>query len=88
LQLPLNLKKDFIEMPSVSKVSTPCAQAFGVRLSELLAPFPNRFVANHDPALGHHFVDVAKTQAESKVQPHAVADDLGGKAMAFVVADR
>src|SRR5450631_127401 len=88
LQLPLNLKKDFVEVPSVPKVSTPCAQAFGVRLSELLTPFPIRFVAHHDTTLGHHFVDVAKTQAESKVQPHAVADDLGGEAMAFVVADR
>jgi hypothetical protein len=30
-----------IEMPSVAKVSVPCALAFGVRLAELLTPFPN-----------------------------------------------
>jgi hypothetical protein len=59
-----------------------------LRTAELLTPFPNRFVADRDPAFGHHFFDVTKTQAESKVQPHGVADDLSGKAMAFVRADR
>jgi hypothetical protein len=49
-------------MPAVAKVSAPYAQAFGVRLSELLTPFPNRFIADHNTVLGHHFFDVAIAQ--------------------------
>jgi hypothetical protein len=36
-----------------------CGAQVGVRLSELLTPFPNRFIADHNTALDHHFFDVA-----------------------------
>jgi hypothetical protein len=38
-------------MPMVAKPPATCAQASGVRPSELLAPFPNRFVADHNTLL-------------------------------------
>ena len=75
-------------MPSVAGARTVRTNPLGVGSTKFQAPLTDGFLADHDPALGHHFFDVAKTQAESKVQPHAVADDLDGKAMAFVRADR
>ena len=48
------------------------------------APSPERFVGDRDAAIEHHFLDVAEAQRESVVQPHAIANDLGGKAMATV----
>jgi len=75
-------------MPSVTGARTVRTNPLGVGSTKFQAPLTDGFVANHNAALGHHLFDVAKTQAESKVQPHAVADDLGGKTMAFVGVDR
>ena len=41
-----------------------------------------------DGALCHHLVHIAVTQSESKIQPHTVADDLGGEAVPFEGARR
>src|SRR5258705_4601303 len=38
---------------------------------------PNGFVSHDNPAFGHHLFDISVAQAEAKVQPDAVADDLG-----------
>ena len=75
-------------MPSIAGARTVRTNPLGVGSTKFQAPLTDRFVANHNAALGHHLFDVAKTQAESKVQPHAVADDLRGEAMPFVRADR
>jgi hypothetical protein len=39
-------------------------------------------VAHDDAAVGEEILDVAKTEAEAKVQPHGVGDHLGWEAMA------
>ena len=75
-------------MPSVAGAWTVRTNPLGVGSTKFQAPLTDGFVANHNAALGHHIFDAAKTQAESKVLPHTVADDLDGKAMAFVRADR
>jgi hypothetical protein len=65
-----------------------CAAGTSRGLNLILQRFRKAQFVAINAALDHHLFDVAKTQAESKVQPHAVADDLRGEAMAFVRADR
>ena len=46
---------------------------------KLDGPAPDRLVADLDPPLRQQLLDVAKTQAETKVQPHGVADHVSRK---------
>ena len=41
-------------------------------------------MGDDDTALEHHFLDVAKAQAEAEIQPDAMGDDLGGETVSPV----
>ncbi len=46
----VDLEEDFIQMPLIGVPSTPSLQASGELLAELVAPAPDRFVADqHSP---------------------------------------
>ena len=47
---PVDLEKDFIHMPFVASPRTPCSQASGKLSAELVAPAPDRFVAEQHSA--------------------------------------
>ena len=73
-----------VEMPLVTGLWASAAQLVGVCLPELGAPPADRLVADHDTAFEHEFLDFAEAEREPEVQPHAVVDDLGRVAVAFV----
>jgi hypothetical protein len=73
-----------IQMPLVARSRTPAAQLMGIGLPKCLTPIPHSRVRQDDAALGHELFDIPIAQAETEVQPHAVANDLGWEAMAFV----
>jgi hypothetical protein len=56
----------------------------GIGLPELLAPLPDRVVSHDDPAGEQQLFDIAIAQAEAEIQPHCMADDLGGEAVVLV----
>lgn len=58
--------------------------AFGIALTELVAPGPNRFASRGHAALGHQLLDIAIADREPEIQPHAVTDDFRGKTVATV----
>jgi len=51
---------------------------------DLPAPVADRLVRQEDAACGHHLFGVPVAQAEAKVEPDPVADNLGRDAMALV----
>jgi hypothetical protein len=69
-------EEHLIQVPPVAGSQTAAAQAGGVCLSELEAPFADSFVGEGDAPHGHQLLDVAIAEGEAEVQPHAVADDL------------
>ena len=74
--LPADLDEYLVEVPLVPRTRTAPTQSVGVGLPELRAPLPHCLVAEGDPTLGHHLLDLTETQREAVVQPDAVADDL------------
>ena len=64
-------------MPFVSTPGLAPTQHVRVGLAEFQRPLPDRLVRNENPAAGHQLFDVAKAQAETEIQPHHMADDLG-----------
>jgi hypothetical protein len=60
------------------------SHAVGKALAEFLAPAPYGLVGDDDAPLGQKQFDVALAEAEHVVQPHSMADDLRGEAVAVV----
>jgi hypothetical protein len=85
---PFDLQEYLIQMPFVSSSSPTSSQASRELVAELIAPAPHRFLAEQYAAGGHQFFHIAKAHTKSKIQPHAVRDDLLRKSMATVGAVR
>jgi hypothetical protein len=72
----------------VARPRRPAAQAVGISLAELEAPFSDYFVSKDDAATGHQLFDIAEAQREAKVEPNAMTNYFGVVAMATVSWDR
>lgn len=88
MNVPIDTEEHFIEVPLVARPRRPAAQAVGISLAELEAPFSDGFVSEDDAATGHQLFDIAVAQREAKVEPDAMTDYFGGEAMATVSWDR
>jgi len=75
-------------VPLVATARATTAQFIGVSLTELQTPLTHRFIGQRNATLGHEFFDVAKTEREAEIQPDAVTDDFGRKAVSFVLGSR
>ena len=80
----IDVEKDLVQMPFVARSRTPLPQAIGIPLAELVAPAPDRFIADYHTSRGHQFFHITKADTESEVQPHAIGDDLLRKPIAMV----
>ena len=76
--------EDFVHVPLVPWPWPAASQAVGKALAEFLAPAPYGLVGDDDAPLGQKQFDVAQAEAEHVVQPHSMADDLRGEAVAVV----
>lgn len=70
-----------IEMPFVSDEGAFASKLIGIPLSELLAPFPNRFIGDLNAPIEHHFLNVSVAQGKGVVEPNAVANDFTRESM-------
>jgi len=57
---------------------------FESRSPQLVAPAPDRLIAEQHASGGHHLFDITKAHCKTKVQPNAVRDDLSREPMATV----
>jgi len=80
----LDPDEDLVQMPFVAGLRPAAAQTVGEALAELLAPPPYRLIGDHDAPLSQEQLDIPEAEAERMIQPHCVADDLRGEAVAVV----
>src|SRR5260370_8598460 len=73
-----------VHMPCVSRFRTATAQLIGIHLPKFQAPLTHCFIRHHDSALCQKLFDIAKTEGETEIQPHCVADNFRWEAKAFV----
>ena len=71
-------------MPDISTPALPVTKAPSVRATKFQTPQANGFMGEQYPAFQHHFLDIAKAQAEAEIQPNAVGNDLGGETLSPV----
>src|SRR5688572_29621922 len=80
-------KEHLIQVPLIAWPGTSTAQLIGVLLTELAAPLPDGFIRDDDPTSEQEFFHIPVAQAESEIQPHPMADDLGREAMILVAVE-
>ena len=76
MALTVDREKYLIEVPLIARPGTPTAQLIGVLLTKLAAPFTDGLISHHYTSLQPYFFHVTEAQAEPKVQPHGMGDDL------------
>lgn len=82
--LAIDRKKDLVQVPLVATAKAT-RQFIGIHLPEFEVPLSYGFVGQYDSALGHELFDVARAEGKTEIQPGAVTDDVGWKAVAFVI---
>src|SRR5882762_9815865 len=85
MSLVTDRKKDLIQMPFVATTRTTATQFIRVDLPKLQTPLSHRFIGPYDPTLRQKLFDIAKTERETEIQPHSMADDFRRKAVASVI---
>jgi hypothetical protein len=80
----LDPDEHFVEMPLVPWSWPAASQAIGETRAEFLAPAAHRLVGDDNAMLGQEQLNIPQAEAEHVVQPHGVANDLGGEPMAIV----
>jgi hypothetical protein len=71
-------------MPFIAGSRPAAAYLIGIILSELAAPFADRFIGDRDATGDHHLLDIAIAEGKTEVEPDGMRDDFWGKAMVFV----
>jgi hypothetical protein len=84
VMLALDCQKYLVEMSLVAGLGTAAMELIGIVLAKLTAPLANRLVGDGDSTFQEYLFDVAKAQAEPKIQPHRMADDLDRKAVILI----
>ena len=84
----VDLEEDLVQMPFVTGPGTPSPQAIDILLAELVAPAPDRLVAEHHSTSRHYLFNIAIAHSETEVEPDGVRDDLSREPMATVQAVR
>ena len=82
--LALDCQNHLIHVPLVTGPGTAATELLGVRLPEFATPFADGLVGYNHSAFQQQLFDISKAQAEAKVQPDSVADNLHGKAVILV----
>src|SRR3954453_11128196 len=80
----VDLQEDLVQMPFITGPGTPSSKAIDILLAELVAPAPDRLVAEHHSTSRHHLFNIAKAHSEGEVEPDGMRDDLSRKRMATV----
>jgi hypothetical protein len=80
----LDPDEHLIHVPLVPRSWPAAAQAICECLAKLLAPPTNRLIRDDNATFSQKQLNITQTEAEHVVQPHSMADDLGGKAVAVV----
>jgi hypothetical protein len=75
---------DLVKVPFVAAAWGSPTNAIGEFAAELQAPLADRLLGDRDAARRQHLLDHAQAQREPEIQPHRVADELGGIAIASV----
>ena len=76
--------EEFVEVPGIAEPTAPVPEPSGVGAPEGVTPLPNRLVGDRNTTLGEEVFDIAEAQAEAKVEPDGVGDDVGRKSISVV----
>ena len=69
--------RTFVQMPGRVGFGSAFAQVRCDHRPKMVHPAPDGFIGDHDPVLRQQIFDVAEAQAETKIEPDCLLNDLG-----------
>jgi hypothetical protein len=85
MTLTLDHQKHLVQVSLVTGPRPSPTQLIGISLTKLATPLADGLIGDDHTTFQEEFFHITKTQAEAKVQPHGVTDDLNGKAVVLIV---
>jgi hypothetical protein len=82
--LALDRQKHLIPVPFIAGPRTATMELSGIVLAKLAPPFADGFIRDDHAAFKQQFFDIPEAQAETKVEPDGVANDLDRKAVVLI----
>lgn len=83
--LAIDGNEHFVSVPIIFEPAFAALQRPAIVRTKLQTPSANCFVGDDDTAFTEEILNIASPQAESEVQPHRMADNLGGKSVTELV---
>jgi hypothetical protein len=80
----INREEHPVQVPLVAGSGTPAPELIGIGLPELQASLPNGLRGHDNPTGEQELFHIAVAQTEAKVEPDAMANDLGWEAVVLV----
>ena len=80
--------EQLIEMPRISEAPASLPKSSSIRTAERSTPPSDRLIGDRDASLGQEVLNIPKTEAEAKVEPDSVRDDVGRESIAVVAGRR
>jgi hypothetical protein len=77
-------EEHFVHVPLVAGSGTPPPELVSILLAKFPAPLTDGRIGDDHSPFEEELFDIARAEAEAKVEPDAVADDFRGKAVVFV----
>lgn len=84
MMLAFDRQKHLIEVPFIAGPGAAATELIGILLAELATPLADGLIGYHYAPLEQELFDIAVAQAEAKVQPYCVTNDLHRKAVVLV----
>jgi hypothetical protein len=85
---PVARQHHLVQGPCVLWAGTAAAHVVGIILPEVATPLPDRFSRQDNPTSEQEHFHITVAEAEPKVQPHAMADNLSWEAVMLVSMSR
>jgi hypothetical protein len=85
---PMDGEKHLVQLPFVPWSGTPAPKWLGILRPKRAVPLADGLIGHRDPTRKEPLCHIAITEAKPEIEPHGVADDLGGEAVVPIAVGR
>lgn len=86
LLFTFDLEEDLVKVPGAPWPGPSFLDLCGKVGTEIEAPFPDGFIADHDATLQKKIGNIAQAQTKAVIKPHGVPNDFNGEPVARIEA--
>jgi hypothetical protein len=85
--MAVSIKRDkpLVDVPRIAQSPSAIPELLGKGGTKFQAPLAHGFITDRHAALGQELFDIAKAEAETRIAPHGIRNDLRRKTVTMIV---